>query len=72
VNRIPALGEHYHEQALPLRAPQEHVARFTIGVTRVVGDAAEWVTKRRGRFVERDVVLGLIDRSLWTVPRESG
>ena len=67
---LVAFSEHYHKQAAPVRLAEQHEALLALGVPRVIGDAAEWITEYRRPFLECDLVLGAIDRRLRTVPLE--
>src|SRR3990172_6673084 len=70
MNCVGALGEHYHEQAAPVRLAEQHQALLVLRVPRVVGDAAKWITEDRNRFLKRDFVPRAITGCLPRVPLE--
>jgi hypothetical protein len=70
MNCVAALCEHYHKQAALVRLAEQHETLLALGVSRIIGDAAERITKHRSRLFKRDLVLGTVGRCLRTVPLE--
>ena len=51
---VAAFREHYCEKAPLNREAEESQADFTLGMTRVVDNAAEWISEGRQCLVESD------------------
>jgi len=68
MNCRAALGEHYHEQAVPVRLAEKHETLLALRMSWIIGDATERISKHRRRFLKRDLVLDTLGRCLWPVP----
>jgi hypothetical protein len=68
MNSLAPLGEHYHEQPVPVRLAEKHQALLALRMSWIIGDATEGISKHRRRFLKRDLVLEAIGRCLLAVP----
>ena len=68
MNCLAVLGEHYHEEAAPVRLTEKGEAFLTLRMPWIIDDAAEQISEDRSRLLKRHLVLGTVDGCLRTVP----